>query len=118
MPVYTSFSDEDISRALEAAKKPHQETDLRAVTEISPAARPLSFRAACISISTTNNQVCLNLPLGLGSVCIPIPFNIPDGTVVQACIDICTIWGIPTGACLRISAEGQQIVSQCFGFGC
>lgn len=118
MPPYTSFSDDDISRALEAAKQPHQETDLRAVTEISPAARPLSFSAACISITTTNNQVCLNLPLGLGSVCIPIPFNIPDGTVVQACIDICTFFGIPTGACLRISAEGQQIVSQCFGFGC
>jgi hypothetical protein len=118
MPAYNSFDDEAISRVLEVAKRPHQETDLRAITEISPAVRPLSLNAACISIVTSNNQVCLNLPLGLGSVCIPIPFNIPDGTVVQACLDICTFWGIPTGACLRISFEGQQIVSQCFGFGC
>ena len=118
MPSYHSFDDEAVSRTLEAAKQPHQETDLQAVTEISPAARPLSLTAACISVVTTNNRVCLNLPLGLGSVCIPIPFHIPDGTVVQACLDICTIWGIPTGACIRISFEGQQIVRQCFGFGC
>lgn len=118
MPAYNSFDDEAISSALEAAKRPYQETDIQAVREISLTARPLNFSAGCLSLVTRNNQVCLNLPLGLGSTCIPIPFHIPDGTVAQACIDICTIWGIPTGACLRVSAEGQQIARQCFGFGC
>jgi hypothetical protein len=113
-----SFSDEAISRALEAARQPHEGADLRAITEISTSQSPLTLLAECITVTTRNHQVCLDLPLGLGSHCLPIPFDIPDGTVAQACIDICTTLGIPTGACGRVVVGGVTVVKQCFGVGC
>ena len=118
-PEYHSFDDEAISSVLEAARLPYAETDLMAVTEVSTTQSPnLTLLAQCISISVSNHRICLNLPLGLGRVCIPIPFNIPNGTVAQVCLSICTIFGIPSGVCIRISVGGQTIVRKCFGFGC
>jgi hypothetical protein len=117
-PEHYSFSGEAISKALEAARKPHEGKDLRAITEISTSQSPLALLAECISVTTRDRQVCLELPLGLGSVCLPIPFNIPDGTAAQACLDICTILGIPTGACVRVVVGGVTVARQCFGFGC
>lgn len=117
-PQRYSFSDEAISSAIETARRPHEGTDLRAITEISPSHGPVALRAQCISVTTGDHQVCLDLPLGLGSVCLPIPFDIPDGTIAQACLDICTTIGIPTGVCVRVVVGGATVVRQCFGFGC
>jgi hypothetical protein len=44
-------------------------------------------------------QTCLNLPLGIGKVCLPVPSSVPNGTAAEACIGICTTWKIPT--CIR-----------------
>ena len=116
-PEYYSFSDEAVSSALEAARRPHEGRDLRAITEISTSVSPhRTLLAECISITVSNNQVCLNIPLGVGNICIAIPFNVPNGTVTQACLSICTIWGIPTGVCVSIDVGGAEIVKQCFGF--
>ncbi|WP_345907708.1 hypothetical protein [Sphingomonas sp. UBA4815] len=50
----------------------------------------LSVRSECISVAVQNHQICLKLPLGFGSICLPIPTPFPDGTAAQACLDICT----------------------------
>jgi hypothetical protein len=118
-PEYYSFSDEAISSAIEAARQPHERKDLLAITEISTTENPnLEILAECISVTVNNRRVCLRLPLGLGSVCIPVPFHVGNGTVAQACISICTTWGIPTGACASIRVGGTTVARQCFGFGC
>lgn len=118
-PEYYSFSDEAVSSALEAARQPYQERDVLAITEISASESPnLELLAQCISVTVNNRRVCLRLPLGLGSVCIPVPFNVGNGTVAQACISICTIWGIPSGACASIRVGGTTVARQCFGLGC
>ena len=118
-PESYSFDDEAISSVLEAARQPYADTDLREITEISTAESPnLTLLAQCISVTVSNHRICLNLPFGLGRRCIPIPFNIPNGTAAQVCLSICTIFGIPTGVCIRITVAGQVIVRKCFGFGC
>lgn len=113
---YYSFDDEAVSNALEAAKKHYEGMDLQAITEISMTESPeLSILAQCISVNVTNHRVCLRLPLGIGNVCLPIPLPIPNGTAAEACLSICTWWGIPVGACVRIVVGGKEIVKRCFG---
>ena len=113
---YYSFDDEAVSSALEAARQAYADIDLMAITEISTSESPeLSILAQCISVTVKNNQVCVNLPLKLGSHCLHIPFNIPNGTVLQACLSICTWWGIPVGACLRLVFKGNVVLKKCFG---
>jgi hypothetical protein len=116
---YTSFDDEAVSRAIEAAGRRWEGKDLRTITEIPTTENPdLSIRAQCISVTSGNNEVCLRLPLGLGNVCLPIPFDLPDGTAASACLYICTRWGIPMGVRVRVTAGGIELVEQSFGFGC
>ena len=115
---YYSFNDDAVNNALAAARQLHENVDLRAVAEIPRLAGPTSLLAECITVTINNNRVCLNLPLGLPSFCLPIPIHVPNGTVAQACIRICTFFGIPTGACVSITVAGQTVASQCFGFGC
>lgn len=111
---YYSFDEKEINAALEAARQPYEGTDLRAVTEIAQLDRgETEFRAACLAIVSSNHKVCLSLPLGLGRVCIPIPFSLPNGTAVRACLSIRTVWGIPTGVCVRLYVAGEQIVKKC-----
>jgi hypothetical protein len=117
-PERYSFSNEAISRALESAKRTREGINLEKIAKISPSHSPLTLLAECISITTRDHQVCLELPLGLGSACLPIPINIPDDTAAQACLDICTILGVPTGVCVRVVVGGVTVVRQCFGFGC
>src|SRR5690349_15734982 len=92
------FQPQAVDRAMELARTPYRNRDLRAATNIAGAQPPnLRVHAACISVVSQGNEVCLDLPLGLGQVCLPI--NLPDGEVAQACLDICTTFGIPTGVC-------------------
>ncbi|MDT0353608.1 hypothetical protein [Pseudonocardia charpentierae] len=115
-PEYASFDDEAVSKTLEAARQPYEGTDLTAVTEISPAVSAgLELRAQCITVTSGNHRVCVNLPLGLGRACLPLPFDLPDGTAVQACLSIRTgPFGIPTGVCVTLFVGGEQIVRKCF----
>jgi hypothetical protein len=69
---------------------------------------------ACVTVTVNNGKVCLNVPV-VGSVCIPVPSFIPSGTAVSACIDVCTKWYVPTGACVSVTAFGQQVARECFG---
>jgi hypothetical protein len=116
MPVNPSFSEEAVSEVLEAARRAHDAIqDVATQNTVSPPSE-LSLRAECISVTVEGGKVCLHLSLGIGRVCIPLPVRIPDGTVAQACLDICTHWGIPTGLCVTVSIEGHQVAKQCFGY--
>ncbi|AWK85774.1 hypothetical protein [Azospirillum thermophilum] len=70
----------------------------------------------CVSVNVNGQgQVCLSVPV-VGNVCIPVNTPLPSGTAASACINVCTKWGVPSGACVTVSALGQQIASQCFGW--
>lgn len=69
----------------------------------------------CASVSVQNGKVCVSIPV-LGEICIPIPLTLPSGTAAQACVSTCDILGgIPTGACITVTALGHQVTRQCVG---
>ncbi|GIX17867.1 MAG: hypothetical protein KatS3mg119_2053 [Rhodothalassiaceae bacterium] len=81
MATAPSFDERRIQEALDTARAHHEKLAL----EVSPAGLPqdtgeLAVSAGCVSITVENNQVCLNLPLGIGHYCLPIPVSIPNGT--------------------------------------
>ncbi|MBE4951257.1 hypothetical protein [Chryseobacterium culicis] len=118
-----NFSEEAISNALEAAKRSHEDSQANRrsagtdsdVSLASANAGYLLVTAECISITVENNKVCINLPLGFGKYCFSIPLSIPNGTAGQACLAICTTWGIPTGVRVTIVIAGITVISQSFG---
>jgi len=112
---YAEFDEQAVTATLEASRQPFEGRDSRAVTEISATdGGELELRASCISVTSGNHRVCLKLPLGIGQVCIPLPFDLPNGTAVRACLSIRTKWGIPTGVCVKLYVAGEQIASKCF----
>ena len=117
-----SFNEEAIADAIKAAQATHK--DATASTkglafDISKGGGlqdgPLSIGAQCISVTTEDHKVCINLPLGIGKRCFTLPVNIPNGTAGSACISICTTWGIPTGVRLTVTVAGVTVVNQSFG---
>lgn len=121
MSEYTDFPQENIDKALALAQRSAQGlaqgVDLRSTDMLTPEmalrAGPANFSAGCISLVSAGDQVCLRVPL-IGDLCVPL--DLPDGTGVSACIDVCTHWGVPTGVCLKLSVAGNKIFSQCFGW--
>lgn len=115
------FDAESVNEALAAAREPTSAGELSMMSAGATAqsslaeAGAMSIAAQCISVTVQNKKVCLSLPLGIGRVCLPIPSWIPNGKVAQACLSICTTWGIPTGVRVTISVAGQTIVSKSFG---
>lgn len=112
------FDANVIEQSLEAAQRHGQTLKAAAGAEPSLADGALKVSAQCISVTVQNGQVCLNLPLGIGKVCLPIPSWIPNGTAAQACLDICTKWGIPCGVEVTVSVAGQRIIQKGFGCSC
>ncbi|WP_187972219.1 hypothetical protein [Aquibium microcysteis] len=117
MASYPEFDSKQIAAALDAARSFH---DVASLQKAGPAAAVaddghLALAGGCISVTVSNGQVCLNLPLGFGSVCLPVPGFIPNGTAAQACIHICTTFGIPTGLTVTVSVAGNMIVQKSFG---
>jgi hypothetical protein len=114
-----SFNQDAINHALEAAQRYRKDRMPAATHDQMPLEDgTLKLSAQCISVTVQNNQVCLNLPLGLGSVCLPIPLSFPNGTAAQACLDICTKWGIPCGVEVTVAIAGIVIVSKNYGCSC
>lgn len=116
MPTYAEFDREAVSAAIEAARQ-HYDSDRlnKAAERLDPMDDGhLSIAAGCVSIAVEGNKVCVNLPLGLGKICLPMPVTIPNGTLAQACIRVCTTWGIPTGVRLTISVGGVVILEKTF----
>lgn len=116
---YPQFDEQKVQEAIATARR-HSESlqEAGGGRELSLDDGRLKVSAQCISVTVQNGQVCLNLPLGLGQVCLPIPPWVPSGTAAQACIDICTKWGIPCGVEVTVSVAGQQVVQKGFGCSC
>jgi hypothetical protein len=116
MASYPEFDSKQIEAALEAARNFHDIETLHAKRKaLDPADDGhLSISGGCLSVTVQNGRVCVNLPLGIGSVCVPIPSSFPSGTAAQACIHVCTTWGIPTGVRLTVSIAGIVIVNKTF----
>ncbi|MEM8994742.1 MAG: hypothetical protein AAGF23_08110 [Acidobacteriota bacterium] len=110
MTEYHKFDDKMVMAALANAQR---QTEMMAGVRQDDG--KLSIGAGCITVVVENGQICLELPLGFGRFCLPIPPFIPDGTKVQACIDICTKFGIPTGVKLTVSFNGSTIFTKVFG---
>ncbi len=111
------FDQKQIQSALDAAAHHAKAANLTSVgptTDVSGGGA-LVLAGGCISVTVNNGQICVNLPLGFGSICLPIPAVFPSGTAAQACLDICTTWGIPTGVKVTVSIAGHVVVSKSFG---
>lgn len=117
MSDYHEFDQEKIAAALEAAAGEYDQAALlsqRSTSTLADDGR-LTLAGGCISVTVAGGKVCLKLPFGLGKVCLPIPKWIPNGTVAEACLTICTKWGIPTGVTVTISIAGKTVVRKSFG---
>lgn len=113
-----SFSEEAIANAIDIAKTMHEKNSVDAGKSNSDVSLSgcMLVSASCISVEVKDNHVvCLDLPLGFGSVCFPIPSFVPTGVFVEACISICTTWGLPTGIKVTFEYNGKIIVRQTFG---
>ena len=117
MAQFHEFSTESVDAALQAARANQETMAAQSFTGESSLSQTgeMSVLAECIKLSVEDHKVCLSLPLGLGKHCIPIHVNIPNGTAAQACLTICTTWGIPTGAKVSVIVAGITVVSQTFG---
>lgn len=117
MATFHEFDGAKIESALDAARSYHSTEALRSAgADVSLADDGhLRLAGGCISVTVEDGKVCLNLPLGIGKICLPIPSVFPNGTAAEACINICTTWGIPTGVSVTISILGKVVVSKSFG---
>ena len=119
MPEYYSFSDEAVNGAISTARNHHAEVGAEMASlrhsDMLPDSGEMSLLAECITVKIEDHKVCLNLPLGVGSVCIPLPINIPNGEVAKACLHICTTFGFPTGVKVTVRVGGIVVVTKTFG---
>jgi hypothetical protein len=117
MAEYYKFDDKAVENAIAAAQADFGREGVHglAATEHGGVRGEMSLLAECVKVTVEDHKVCVELPLGLGKHCISIPVSIPDGTAGQACLRICTTWGIPTGVEVSVVIGGITIVSQKFG---
>lgn len=113
-----SFDEKAIRQSLEAAQQ-HGES-LRAEADAGGLVDgALTVAGGCVSVTVKNGQVCVNLPFPISKkVCLPVPSWIPNGTAAEACLQICTKWGVPCGVEVTVSVAGKQIVKKGFGCSC
>ncbi|MDQ2892383.1 MAG: hypothetical protein M3R64_04735 [Pseudomonadota bacterium] len=116
MATHHKFDDKSIQSALAAAQAHNKTMGLTGVTPDMNlmAGGDFAISGGCISVTVENGNVCLNLPLGIGNFCLPIPNIFPNGTAAQACISICTTWGFPTGVKVTVSIAGHVVVEKTF----
>ena len=117
MSTYHEFDKAAIDAAIQSAQSHYDHGALRSKGASGDLADDghLSIAASCVAVTVEDGKICLSLPLNIGKVCIPIPKIIPNGTAAEACLHICTYWGIPTGVKVTISVLGKVIVKKTFG---
>jgi hypothetical protein len=120
MPTYAKFDQDKIDAALEAARQhagPAENAGLLKAANLSNvdmhAATEFSISGGCVTVTVENGRICVDLPL-VGQYCLPVPSWIPSGAELQACVSICTTWGIPTGVKLTVSFNGSVIFTKTF----
>lgn len=116
MPKYTEFDKQSIQAALDAAQKHNEAVGLTATTPDMNlmAGGDFVVSGGCVSVTVEDGHICLNLPLGIGNFCLPIPAIFPSGTAAEACISICTTWGLPTGVRVTVSVAGHVVIEKTF----
>jgi len=118
MSEYHSFSEEAIQNAVATAQQHYSETHVNfaesKTLSLSQDNGQLSLLAHCITLTIKNGKVCLKLPFGIGKVCLPVPISY-NGKLAEACISICTIWGIPSGVKVTVTVGGMAVVTKPFG---
>lgn len=122
---YHEFDEQAVTEAIAAARESHLESTgataegAAAVAAEAPAnlsdSGALEIAAQCITVTVANRKICISLPLGIGRVCLPVPGFVPNGKVAQACISLCTKFGIPTGVRITVTVAGQVIIRKTFG---
>lgn len=117
MTTYHEFDHDQINAAIESARAHFSENNLAKISATSDITgnTHMQLSGGCIKVTVENGKVCLSLPLGIGKICLPIPSVIPNGTAAQACLHICTTFGIPTGVEVNVSVAGVTVVKQSFG---
>ncbi|MEA2162800.1 MAG: hypothetical protein QOK37_927 [Thermoanaerobaculia bacterium] len=111
-----AFDEEAVNQALDAAREagdPAQLTAFHAGGGFTDSGR-IAISPQCVKVTVANHKVCVSIPK-LGTHCLPIPIGVPNGTVGEACLTICTHFGIPTGAKVSVSVAGHVVVSKTFG---
>ncbi len=117
------YSETTVTETFNALKRGGAAQDdlARAATAgggVEALARATKRRVACLELEVENGQICVDPPI-FPSICIPLPIDIlPDGSVVQACIDIC--FGgflnlVPRGFCVTVKFLGDDVVHECVG---
>ena len=114
-PEYVSFDEEEYRSALEAARQEFEGVDLRSVDFSTAQDASAEIRATCVELRSIGRRVCLILPRPLRRDPLCIPLNLPDGSIVRACLYVCTFWGIPIGACVRVYLAGELVAKRCIG---
>lgn len=113
MPEYHSFSEQAVQAALNAARDHcHSSNHMEAgnnqrLVEVDNG--QLSFFAHSISLTISNSEICLNLPLGIGKIVLPVA-NSNNGKIAKACISVCTAGGEQTGLKITVDADGVTII--------
>lgn len=119
MSHYVSFDQSKIDAALEAAREHAGEhggnvLTANALTDFDPhLGGEYSVSGGCVSVTVESGKVCVDLPL-VGKYCLPVPSWIPSGAELQACVSLCTTWGVPTGVKLTVSFNGTTIFTKSF----
>ena len=111
------FDNAKVTLALAAARSSFGQLDEMKITseDALPSVTSLMLTADCISVKVEDGEICLELPFGFGNVCLPLPIDPPNGTVGEACLKICTTFGIPTGIKVTVTIGGSVVVEQSFG---
>jgi hypothetical protein len=117
---YYEFDAAAIQGALEAASEAAAQqvqaaaADPTALDLTTAQISEVTIQAVCLTVTVRNRKVCVSLPFGFGSACLPIPFHVGDGTSAEACLDVKTILGFPIGVCVFVRVGGSEIVRKCF----
>jgi hypothetical protein len=101
------FNEDKFDQNYELLKRSKNNTNIQSSSQ--------KILAECIAVTVEDNDVCLTLPLGFGDVCVTVPIDIPNGTVAEACIDICKKYGFPCGVEVFVSVAGTRVASQSWG---
>lgn len=110
------FDPEAVSASIESARSHYAaETAAERASQAGSDNGHVTLLSECVAVTVEDNRVCLNLPLGLGHVCIPIPLHVPNGTAAEACLSTCSTWGIPTGVRVSVSVAGRTVASSSYG---
>jgi len=120
---YHEFDEKAVTEAIAAARESHLEsTGATAEGAAAPEAPAnlsdsgaLEIAAQCITVTVANRKICISLPLGIGRVCLPVPGFVPNGQAAQACISLCTKFGIPTGVRVTVKVGSNTILRKTFG---